>query len=73
MEQRALSVSYFGDYVHLSFGNVDAKLAALLDIPHKGHGGFFGFVSNFPSVSTCFLASILSNPVVDIITVLSTL
>ena len=77
MEQRALSDSYFGletdDYVQLSFSKVDAKLAALLDIPHQGGGDFFGFASNFPSVSTCFLASILSNTVMVTLTRLTTL
>jgi len=75
MEQGALSDSYFGleADVQLSFCKVDAKLAALLDIPHQGRGDFFGFASNFPSVSTCFLASILSNTAVLIITVLTTL
>lgn len=64
MEQRALSDSCFGletdDYVQLPLCKVNAKLYALLDIPHQGRGAYFRSASNFPSVSTCFLASILS-------------
>lgn len=77
MEQRALLDSCFGlethDYVQLSFFKVDAKLAALLDITHQGRGDFYGFASNIPSISTCFLVSILSNTVVVIITVVTAL